>query len=76
MKADMDATTWTPERIKSLRERYGEHQKAFAERFGASVQAIQSWEQGKRAPGGSAKIILAMLEEKLDHRMSRQPVGA
>jgi len=49
---------WTGGEIKALRERLGESQKAFAERFGLDQSAISLWEAGNTSPRGpSAKIL-------------------
>lgn len=56
---------WTPERIRALRKRYGQHQSEFAEHFRLRIGAIQNWEQGKGFPSGPAQVILDQLEEAL-----------
>lgn len=53
---------WTGKRIRRIR---GEESRIdFAERCGASVHTVQSWEQGRRAPSGAARRKLEDLEEE------------
>jgi DNA-binding transcriptional regulator YiaG len=56
---------WTPDKIRELREAFGERQVDFCRRVGVSLPALQCWEQGKGEPGGSAQILLDRLEEDL-----------
>ena len=53
---------WTPARIKSLRKRYAERQEEFCLRFRVSIQAVQTWEQGKGEPSGPVTVLLDQLE--------------
>lgn len=48
--------------IKALRERMDLTQKAFAIKFGFKLSALREWEQGRRAPDRSARILLAVIE--------------
>ena len=57
---------WTPEKIKKLRQAYGEKQEDFCERLGVSLPALRHWEQGLGEPNGSAQILLGRLEEDLE----------
>ncbi len=54
-----------PEKInvKSIRERMGLSQAAFANRFGLSVFAVRNWEQGKRQPDPAARAYLKVIEK-------------
>ncbi|MDR0389904.1 MAG: helix-turn-helix domain-containing protein [Spirochaetaceae bacterium] len=49
--------------VKSIRERMGLSQAAFANRFGLSVLAIRNWEQGKRQPDPAARAYLKVIEK-------------
>lgn len=71
---------WTSERIKNLRQRYGERQEDFCKRFRISLGALRIWEQGQGEPSGPATIILDQLEADLEkipatngHAKSKQP---
>lgn len=65
-------TIWTPDRIRALRKRYGEHQDQFARRFRLKIGTVQSWEQGKSIPIGPAQILLEQLEERLEESLRNQ----
>jgi putative transcriptional regulator len=49
--------------VKSIRERLGLSQAAFANRFGLSVSALRNWEQGKRQPDPAARAYLKVIEK-------------
>jgi putative transcriptional regulator len=44
--------------VKQIRERYDLSQSEFATLLGASIKTLQNWEQGRRAPHGSARVLL------------------
>ena len=48
--------------VRSLRERLGLSQEAFAERFQISLRTIQEWEQRRRVPEGPALTLLRVIE--------------
>ena len=48
--------------VKEIRESTGRTQEAFAQMIGASLSTIRSWEQGKRHPTGTARVLLGMLK--------------
>jgi putative transcriptional regulator len=65
----VDDTTLGPARlvrrlpdVRTLRERLGLSQEAFAERFQISLRTIQEWEQRRRVPEGPALTLLRMIE--------------
>jgi DNA-binding transcriptional regulator YiaG len=62
MNRRMATNTWTPARIKALRERYGEKQEEFARRFRITVHTLRFWEQGQGKVSGPATVILDQLE--------------
>ena len=43
---------------KQIRENLGLSQSKFATLIGISTSTLQNWEQGRRKPEGSAKILL------------------
>ncbi len=57
---------WTPDRIRNLREAYGELQTQFIIRLGVSVTTLSMWEQGHGRPNGSAQILLGRLKEDIE----------
>jgi putative transcriptional regulator len=46
--------------VASVRERTGLSQARFAQLLGVSVRTLQDWEQGRRAPSGAARTLLAV----------------
>ena len=56
----------TPEMIelRRVRKSLNMTQKEFAETFGFSVRTIGEWEQGRRKPEASARILLKLIEKE------------
>src|SRR6201987_5398811 len=54
------AESGTPE-VRDLRRRAQLTQQEFAARLGVPVETIRNWEQGKRAPRGPARALLAVI---------------
>jgi putative transcriptional regulator len=48
--------------VSAIRHRTGLSQAAFSRRIGVSPATLRNWEQGRRAPEGPARVLLAMLE--------------
>ena len=46
--------------VSSIREKTGLSQPKFAALLGVSVRTLQEWEQGRRAPSGAARTLLAV----------------
>jgi putative transcriptional regulator len=44
--------------VKVIRESYQLTQSQFARLLGISVNTLQNWEQGRRAPEGPARVLL------------------
>lgn len=47
--------------VRDLRRRAQLTQTEFAARLGVPVETIRNWEQGKRAPRGPARALLAII---------------
>ena len=47
--------------VRDLRRRAKLTQQEFAARLGVPVETIRNWEQGKRAPRGPARALLAVI---------------
>jgi putative transcriptional regulator len=47
--------------VRDLRRRAQLTQQQFAEKLGVPVETIRNWEQGKRAPRGPARALLAVI---------------
>jgi putative transcriptional regulator len=65
-RGEMELPTYTvtvPDRVDvaKLRHRLGLSQSAFARAFGLDVTAIHAWEQGRRRPDRTARILLAVI---------------
>lgn len=55
---------WTPEEIKSFRQRQKLYQKDFADILRVTVQYVCNLEKGVRSPSNTMKALLDLLEEK------------
>ncbi|MEA2575504.1 MAG: putative transcriptional regulator [Chloroflexia bacterium] len=49
--------------VAAIRHRLGLSQRDFADRYGFSVRAVQEWEQNRRVPERSARILLKVIEK-------------
>ncbi len=49
--------------IRSVREKVGLSQSAFAALLGVSCRTLQDWEQGRRRPTGPARSLLRIAEK-------------
>ena len=52
--------------VRSLRQRLGMSQSAFAARFGVELRTVQNWEQGQRQPEGPARVLLQVIDREPD----------
>src|ERR1700730_5660486 len=52
--------------VKNLREGLGMSQPEFALRFGFSLGTLRQWEQGRRYPDGSARVLLTVISHAPD----------
>lgn len=50
--------------VKKIRRRLGLSQEAFAETYGFALSAVRDWEQGRRRPERSARILLRIVERE------------
>jgi putative transcriptional regulator len=48
--------------VKAIREKLNMSQKEFALRFGFHISSVRNWEQGRRFPEGSARVLLKVIE--------------
>jgi len=63
----------TTNQIISIRKQMNLSQTVFAKVLNVSASSIRQWEQGKRKPSGSTKVLLELLEKSphlLDYRLS------
>jgi putative transcriptional regulator len=52
----------SPLDIAAIRKRAGLTQTGFARQIGVSPGTLRNWEQGRRAPEGPARVLLALLD--------------
>lgn len=52
--------------VRKIRTRLGLSQEAFAETYGFALSAVRDWEQGRRKPERSARILLRIVEREPD----------
>jgi putative transcriptional regulator len=50
--------------VAAIRAKLGLTQQAFATRFGFSKGAVRDWEQGRKVPEASARILLKVIEKR------------
>jgi putative transcriptional regulator len=50
--------------VRRIRKRLGLSQEAFAETYGFAVSAVRDWEQGRRKPERSARILLKIVKKE------------
>jgi putative transcriptional regulator len=50
--------------VKQIRRHLGLSQEAFADRYGFALSAVRDWEQGRRRPERSARILLKIVEKE------------
>ena len=48
--------------VKALRKRLGYSQAQFSRRFGVAIDAVQDWDQHRRMPDRTARILLKVVE--------------
>ena len=51
----------SPLEVRELRRGFGLSQERFARMMGISVGTLRNWEQGRRAPEGSARVLLRVV---------------
>lgn len=50
--------------VRAIRRELGVNQRDFAARFGFTLGAVRDWEQGRRQPERSARILLKIIERE------------
>jgi putative transcriptional regulator len=50
--------------VKKIRKRLGLSQETFAARYGFALSAVRDWEQGRRRPERSARILLKIVDKE------------
>jgi len=49
--------------VKSVREKLGMSQPAFALKFGIPLATLRNWEQGRRRPEAMARVLLRIIDD-------------
>ena len=52
--------------VRKIRTRLGLSQERFARTYGFALSAVRDWEQGRRHPERSARILLKVVENEPD----------
>ncbi len=52
--------------VKKIRTHLGLSQESFAHTYGFALSAVREWEQGRRQPDRSARILLKIVEKEPD----------
>ena len=52
--------------VKKIRGRLGLSQESFAQTYGFALSAVRDWEQGRRQPERSARVLLRIVEKEPD----------
>jgi putative transcriptional regulator len=50
--------------VKKIRRHLGLSQESFAQTYGFALSAVRDWEQGRRQPDRSARILLKVVEKE------------
>lgn len=50
--------------VKKIRTQLGLSQESFAQTYGFALSAVRDWEQGRRQPERSARILLKVVEKE------------
>ena len=50
--------------VAAIRQKSGLSQQDFAQTIGVAVGTLRGWEQGRRAPQGAARVLLALLAQR------------
>lgn len=56
-------TSYTPEHVKSVRQKTGLSQNLFALALGVTPTAVRNWERGRIEPSGAVTRVLDLVEE-------------
>lgn len=52
-----------PARVKAIRKAVAKSPKDFEARFGVPARTLEGWEQGRRAPDPTARVLLTVIAE-------------
>ncbi|MDR0572322.1 MAG: type II toxin-antitoxin system MqsA family antitoxin [Rickettsiales bacterium] len=63
---DTGAIVHKPVDVKKIRKKYNLSQKEFASEFGLNHETVKGWEQFKRFPDNSSRILLSIIDQHPD----------
>ncbi len=52
--------------VRAIRKNLGLTQQEFARNYGFTLGAVRDWEQGRRRPEASARVLLKIIEHRPD----------
>jgi len=55
---------FTPEEIRTLREREAVSQLVFAHHLNVSKESVSQWERGEKRPAGPSLKLLSLIQKK------------
>ncbi len=50
--------------VRAIRAKFGVSREVFSNRFGLDHRAVQDWEQGRRVPDRSTRVLMLMIENE------------
>jgi putative transcriptional regulator len=50
--------------VRAIRKKLGYSQAQFSKRFGFSIDAVQDWEQRRRTPDRTARLLLTVIDRE------------
>jgi putative transcriptional regulator len=53
-----------PDRVRAIRKKFSLSTKAFEQRFGIPAATLNNWEQGRREPDVTARLLLRIIERE------------
>ncbi len=62
-KLIVPTTAYTPEHVKSVRQKTGLSQNLFALALGVTPTTVRNWERGRIEPSGAVTRVLDLVEE-------------
>ncbi|KQU21652.1 hypothetical protein ASG63_22930 [Methylobacterium sp. Leaf94] len=52
--------------VRAIRQKMGMSQREFAACFGLKLESLRNWEQNKRVPETSARVLLTLIDREPD----------
>jgi len=71
IKLNLEPETYSAELVKKTRKLLGASQAIFAQFLGASVSAVQDWEQGRKSPNSMACRFMDEIRNNPEYWLTR-----